>query len=63
MIADAYTNELGKRGAENLAPAEADEPDTCSVIIEGDWDNGHWTPVLCGKPATDGDDRCAEHAA
>jgi hypothetical protein len=38
------------------------EPDACPVIVEGDWERDHWTPVLCGKPATDGDDRCAEHA-
>ena len=40
------------------------EPDTCTVIVEGDWDRGHWTPVLCGRPVVDDqDDRCAEHVA
>jgi hypothetical protein len=47
---------------DDVTSGPIEEPDACPVIVEGDWERDHWTPVLCGKPATDGDDRCAEHA-
>lgn len=34
--------------------------DLCDVVIEGDYEDGHWTPVRCRKVAVDGE-RCAEH--